>query len=93
MGCSLSQEKSSILKELGMSVEQMAGNKKIMAFCKSLKLAKYFVRKPFFAFSKIANYQSCSQDLIESIPQFQSWVSQDVEADCKLFTRVIYKCN
>lgn len=83
------QDKLSILAELGSWAKYMAGERKLMAFCENIKLAKYFQRSPFFPVSKIAHYQSCPQSLIESIPQFQSWLPEDIIKNSKC-TRLLY---
>lgn len=88
----LPQDRLSILTELGVNIKKIARNKKLMAFCKTLKLARYFKKSPFFPFTKIANYQSCPQNLIESIPQFQGWFPEDIEKDSK-YTRLLYLEN
>ncbi len=67
----------------------MAGDRKLMAFCENIILARYFKMNPFFYFSKIANYQNCPQPLIESIPQFQSWFPEDIKKNSE-YTRLLY---
>ncbi len=83
------QDKSSILEELGAKAKYMAEGRKMMAFCENIRLAKYFRNSPFFSFSKIANCQSCPQELMESIPQFQSWVPEDIKQNSE-YTRLLY---
>ena len=67
----------------------MARGRKLMAFCEDIRLARYFRNSPFFSVSKIAHYQNCPQSLIESISQFQSWVSEDIKKNSK-YTRLLY---
>jgi len=83
------QDKLAILGELGAAAKYMARGRKLMAFCEDIRLARYFRKSPFFSFSKIAHYQNCPQSLIESISQFQSWVSEDIKKNSK-YTRLLY---
>ena len=85
----LPQKRLAILTELQLSIKQIARDKKLMAFCKKIKLAEHFIKSPYFPFSQIANYQSCPQNLLESIPQFQRWLTQDIEENNK-YTRLLY---
>lgn len=85
----LPQKRLPILRELQSSIKQIAGDKKVMAFCKQIKLAEHFEKSPFFPFSQIAHYQNFPQNLLESIPQFQGWLTQDIEESSK-YTRLLY---
>ena len=85
----LPQKRLPILRELQLSIKWIARDKKIMAFCKKIKLAEHFKASPFFPFSKIANHQSCPQDLMGSIPQFQGWFTEDLELENQ-YTRLLY---
>lgn len=82
------EDRSSIVKELGESIPQLAKGKKIMTFCRKLKLAQHFEQSPVFPFNKIANSKTCPRELIASFSQFKGWLD-DVEISEK-YERVLY---
>ena len=88
----VNEDRLSILTELKDNIKTIARDKKIMVFCKKLKLATHFQKSPFFPVDKIANYQSYPQNLMEAIPQFQDWFPEDIEKDNK-YTRLLYLEN
>lgn len=67
------QDRKSIVAELADNLPRIAQGKKIMTFCRALKLAFHFRKSPLFPCNKIANQKNCPQELIESIPQFRGW--------------------
>lgn len=78
-----------ILTQLGINLKSIVKSQKIMGFCKQQKLVRYFKMKSFFPVNQIANYQSCPQDLIDSISNFDSWLLEDVEFKQR-YTRMLY---
>ncbi len=83
------QNRVSILRELGDNIARIAQGKKILCYCKQLQLARYFRMSPVFPFTAIANWQTCPIEVIESIPQFRGWYSNDVDAQSK-YSRLLY---
>ena len=82
--------KSTVVKELGNSLPLIAKGKKIMVFCKEIKLAKYFEKSPVFPTDKIANHKNCPRELIESsFPQFRGWLND--EFTNQEYERVLYQ--
>lgn len=82
------QDRSSIVAELGNNIPRIAKGKKIMAFCKQLKLAIHFRRSPIFPVNKIASHQDFPPDLMESLPQFRGWVNNITKPE--EYERVLY---
>ncbi|NET69691.1 MAG: hypothetical protein F6K62_01125 [Sphaerospermopsis sp. SIO1G2] len=79
-----------ILTQLGKNLQGIAQYKKIIGFCKELRLVRYFKMKNFFPVNEIANYQSCPQNLINSISNFSGWLDKDVTSNSR-YTRMLYQ--
>ncbi|MBO1351852.1 MAG: hypothetical protein EBE86_032820 [Hormoscilla sp. GUM202] len=83
------QDRVSILAELGDSIKPIAKGKKIMGFCKEIRLARYFRRSHVFPVTTIANWKTCPPEVLESFLQFRGWYSSDISMQSK-YTRVLY---
>ncbi|MGB3637236.1 MAG: hypothetical protein WBA39_06535 [Rivularia sp. (in: cyanobacteria)] len=82
------QDRASIVTELTDNIPRIAKGKKIMLFCKKLKLAKYFRQNPLFPCNKIANHKMFPTELLKSIPQFKGWCNDDTPYN--KYQRVLY---
>lgn len=81
-------DRASILTELTDNIPKIAKGKKIMGFCKELKLARFFRQSPMFPFNKIADQKNFPTELLESFSQFRGWLNDDTTH--KKYERVLY---
>lgn len=84
------QDRSSIVAELGNNIHRIAKEKKLIVFCKQLKLAMYFMRSPIFPVNKIASHQNITPELMESLPQFRGWLNDNSSSTSEKCERFLY---
>ncbi|MEO1561112.1 MAG: hypothetical protein AAFS12_16305, partial [Cyanobacteria bacterium J06632_19] len=82
------QDRASIVTELTDNIPRIAKGKKIMGFCKELKLARFFRQNPLFPVNQIANEKMFPTELRKSISQFKGWTDDDTTH--KKYQRVLY---
>lgn len=82
------QYRTSALLEISNNIRRIAKGKKILGFCKDLKVARFFVMSSLFPFSSIANWKNCPTEVIESC-QFEKWHPTDISTQTR-YTRVLY---